>query len=188
MPGHERFIRNMLAGAHGIDLVLFTVAADDGIMPQTEEHLDIIHFLRVRRAIFVITKTDLVAEDRVREVAGDIAILTAGTGLEDSAIVPFSFRTGRGLERLRSQIFQTLRSSDKPQPTGYFRLPVDRAFVLPGHGLVVTGTAISGRALPWWAIMRSGCLPGDQLLQVSGASSRPSRTGGGLRRGVSESR
>jgi selenocysteine-specific elongation factor len=163
VPGHERFIRNMLAGAHGIDLVLFTVAADDGVMPQTEEHLDIIHFLRVRRAIFVITKTDLVPEDRVQEVAGDIAILTAGTGLEDSAIVPFSFRTGQGLERLRSQIFQTLRSSDKPQPTGYFRLPVDRAFVLPGHGLVVTGTAISGEIAVG---DRVRCLPGDQLLHV----------------------
>src|ERR1700739_4350162 len=102
VPGHERFIRNMLAGAHGIDLVLFTVAADDGIMPQTEEHLDIVHFLEVRRAIFVITKTDLVSEDRVQEVTEDIGVLLAGTRLEDSAIVPFSFRTGQGLERLRS--------------------------------------------------------------------------------------
>src|SRR5437660_12540897 len=72
VPGHERFIRNMLAGAHDIDLVLFTVTVDDGVMPQTEEHLDIVHFLRVRRAIFVITKTDLVSEDRVKEVTEDI--------------------------------------------------------------------------------------------------------------------
>jgi selenocysteine-specific elongation factor len=163
VPGHERFIRNMLAGAHGIDLVLFTVAADDGIMPQTEEHIDIVHFLRVRRAIFVITKTDLVSEDRVQEVTADIGLLMAGTCLEDSAIVPFSFRTGQGLERLRSQIFETLRSSDKPRPTGYFRLPVDRAFVLPGHGLVVTGTAISGEIAVG---DRVRCLPGDQPFHV----------------------
>jgi selenocysteine-specific elongation factor len=163
VPGHERFIRNMLAGAHGIDLVLFTVAADDGIMPQTEEHIDIVHFLRVRRAIFVITKTDLVSEDRVQEVTGDIGVLMAGTRLADSAIVPFSFRTGRGLERLRSQIFQTLQASDKPRPTGYFRLPVDRAFALPGHGLVVTGTAISGEIAVG---DRVRCLPGDQPFHV----------------------
>jgi selenocysteine-specific elongation factor len=163
VPGHERFIRNMLAGAHGIDLVLFTVAADDGIMPQTEEHIDIVHFLRVRRGIFVITKTDLVSEDRVQEVTEDIGVLMAGTRLADSAIVPFSFRTGQGLERLRSQIFQTLQSSDKPRPTGYFRLPVDRAFVLPGHGLVVTGTAISGEIAVG---DRVRCLPGDQPFHV----------------------
>src|SRR3990170_7478624 len=78
VPGHERFIRNMLAGAHGLDLVLFTVAADDGVMPQTEEHFDILHLLGVRRAIFVITKTDLVADARVREVEEEIRILAAG--------------------------------------------------------------------------------------------------------------
>jgi selenocysteine-specific elongation factor len=163
VPGHERFIRNMLAGAHGIDLVLFTVAADDSVMPQTEEHFDIVRFLRVRRVIFVITKTDLVSEDRVREVTEDIGMLMAGTGLEDSAIVPFSFRTGQGLERLRSQIFETLQSSNRSRPNGYFRLPVDRAFVLTGHGLVVTGTAISGEVAVG---DRVRCLPGDQSFHV----------------------
>src|SRR5436189_366473 len=83
VPGHERFIRNMLAGAHGIDLALFTVAADDGVMPQTEEHLDILHLLGVQRAIFVITKTDLAPEARVSEVMADIRILIAGTSLEE---------------------------------------------------------------------------------------------------------
>jgi len=87
VPGHERFIRNMLAGAHGIDLVLFTVAADDGVMPQTEEHLDILHLLGVDCAIFVITKIDLASTARIREVEEEIQILTAGTSLQDSPIV-----------------------------------------------------------------------------------------------------
>src|SRR5262250_1095385 len=100
VPGHERFIRNMLAGAHGIDLALFTVAADDGIMPQTEEHLDILHLLGVHRAIFVITKADLVSAERVRDVMEDVQILTAGTSLEDSPMISFSFVTGQGLEEL----------------------------------------------------------------------------------------
>jgi len=96
VPGHERFIRNMLAGAHGIDLALFTVAADDGIMPQTEEHLDILHLLGVQRAIFVITKADLVTEGRIREVEEDIRTLTAGSSLENSPIVYYSFVTANG--------------------------------------------------------------------------------------------
>src|SRR5574341_2552513 len=99
VPGHERFIRNMLAGAHGIDLALFTVAADDGVMPQTEEHLDILHLLGVQRAIFVITKSDLVTAGQLTEVEEAIEILTAGTTLENSPIVPFSFVTGHGLAR-----------------------------------------------------------------------------------------
>ena len=94
VPGHERFIKNMLAGAHGIDLVLFTVAADDGVMPQTEEHLDIVHLLGIKVAIFVITKADLVAQARVAEVEEEINILTLGTILEDSPVIAVSSATG----------------------------------------------------------------------------------------------
>jgi len=163
VPGHERFIRNMLAGAHGIDLVLFTVAADDGVMPQTEEHLDILHLLGVQRAIFVITKADLTSDARIREVEEEIQILTSGTSLEKSPIIPFSFVTGRGLDKIRTQIAQVLQSGEKRSSRGYFRLPVDRVFVLQGHGLIVTGTALSGE-------VRIGdrvrCLPGDQLFRV----------------------
>lgn len=163
VPGHERFVRHMLAGAHGIDLVLFTVAADDGVMPQTEEHLDILHFLGVQRAIFVITKVDLASEARIREVEEEIQILASGTSLEGSPIVPFSFVTGQGLDRLRAEIFQTLRRYEKPLSRGYFRLPVDRVFVLQGHGLIVTGTALSG-AVSVGEYVR--CLPGPQLFRV----------------------
>jgi selenocysteine-specific elongation factor len=163
VPGHERFIRHMLAGAHGIDLVLFTVAADDGVMPQTEEHLDILHFLGVQLAIFVVTKVDLASEARIREVEEEVQILTSGTSLENSPIVPYSFLTGQGLDRLRAEIFQALGSYQKPEPHGYFRLPVDRVFVLQGHGLIVTGTAPSGE-------VRIGdhvrCLPSQQLFRV----------------------
>jgi selenocysteine-specific elongation factor len=163
VPGHERFIRHMLAGAHGVDLVLFTVAADDGIMPQTEEHLDILHLLGVNRAIWVITKADLVSEARIRELEQDIEVLSAGTSLEKSPVVPFSAVTGLGLEELRRRIAQDLERDAAPQSAGYFRLPVDRVFVMQGHGVVVTGTALSGE-------IRTGdhvrCLPGDQLFRV----------------------
>ncbi len=163
VPGHERFIRTMLAGAHGMDLVLFTVAADDGVMPQTVEHLDILHLLGVRRAIFVITKSDLATSERVADVEAELGRLARGTSLEGSPVVPFSFTTGEGLERLRMEIAQALRRIDRTPPAGYFRLPVDRVFVLQGHGLVVTGTALQGA-------VRTGdrlrCLPGGQLVRV----------------------
>ncbi len=144
VPGHERFIRNMLAGAHGMDLVLFTVAADDGVMPQTEEHLDILHLLGVRRGIFVITKTDLVDPARVAAVREEIEILTVDTSLEGMPVMPVSTLTGAGLEVLRAEIATQLAAPPGPPPPGYFRLPVDRAFVIRGHGVVVTGTAIAG--------------------------------------------
>src|SRR5688572_6036721 len=101
VPGHERFIRHMLAGAHGIDLVLFTVAADDGVMPQTKEHLDILHLLGITRAIFVITKADLASEGRIEDVADEIRLLTADSSVKGSPIVPFSFASGEGLPQLR---------------------------------------------------------------------------------------
>src|ERR687888_1188622 len=163
VPGHERFIKNMLAGAHGIDLVLFTVAADDGVMPQSEEHLDIVHLLGIKLAIFVITKIDLAPPSRIAEVEEEIKILTLGTLLENAPILPVSTVTGEGVSQLKEEIARILKSQDKPMPSGYFRLPVDRAFVLQGHGVVVTGTALSGE-------IKNGdrlrCLPGDQIFRV----------------------
>ncbi|MBM4262052.1 MAG: selenocysteine-specific translation elongation factor [Deltaproteobacteria bacterium] len=163
VPGHERFIKNMLAGAHGIDLVLFTVAADDGVMPQTEEHLDIVHLLGVKMAIFVITKADLVPPARIAEVEEEIDILTLGTTLENSPKVAVSSVTGLGIDELKSRILQILKSGSKAAPSGYFRLPVDRAFVLQGHGVVVTGTALSGEVKVGEQVR---CLPGDALFRV----------------------
>jgi len=163
VPGHERFIRNMLAGAHGIDLVLFTVASDDGVMPQTEEHLDIVHLLGIRLAIFLITKADLVSPSRLKEVDEEIKILTVGTALENSPIIPFSAVNGQGLAELRNQISQTLQNSKREAPNGYFRLPVDRVFILQGHGVIVTGTALSAEVKVG---DRVRCLPGDQTFRV----------------------
>jgi len=144
VPGHERFIRNMLAGAHGVDLVLFTIAADDGVMPQSEEHLDFLHLLGVKKGIFAITKADIVDSARIAEVQEEIEILTLDTTLEGAPIIPVSSVTGLGLERLRQEIVVQLESYERPPQLGYFRLPIDRAFVMKGHGVVVTGTAMAG--------------------------------------------
>jgi selenocysteine-specific elongation factor len=163
VPGHERFIKNMLAGAHGIDIVLFTVAADDGVMPQSEEHLDILHFLGVRSAIFVITKIDLVPSAQVQEVEEEIRILSLGTSLEGSPVVAVSALTGQGIDTLNVLIAETVRKKLTVTPSGYFRLPVDRSFILQGLGHVVTGTAWSGE-------VRMGdrvrILPGGHLMRV----------------------
>jgi selenocysteine-specific elongation factor len=163
VPGHERFIRNMLAGAHGIDLVLFTVAADDGVMPQSEEHLDILHLLGVSRGIFVITKTDLADEKRLKEVREEIELLAEGTALEDSAIIMVSSLTGAGLDDLRAEMIRQLDGFQARRATGLFRLPLDRVFVIKGHGMVVTGTAMG-------ASVRVGqklrLLPADEEVRV----------------------
>ncbi len=163
VPGHERFIRTMVSGSHGVDLVLFTVAADDGVMPQTVEHLEILHLLGVRRGIFVLTKVDLATAARIAEVTRDIERLAAGTTLEGSPVVPFSSVTGDGRDRLIAAIDEGLRRIDRTPPSGYFRLPVDRVFVLHGHGLVVTGTALQGDVR---AGDRLRGLPGNQVFRV----------------------
>jgi len=163
VPGHERFIRNMLAGAHGIDMALFTVAADDGVMPQTEEHFDIIHLLRVPRLLFVLTKVDLVAPERRREVEAQIAALVAGTAFEGCPVLPCSSVTGEGLDALRARIVGVALEVRQRAAIGWFRLPVDRVFVLQGHGVVVTGTAIGGEVR---AGVRVRCLPGEEQFRV----------------------
>jgi len=132
----------MLAGAHGIDLVLFTVAADDGVMPQTEEHLDILHLLGTRRGIFVITKADLADSPRLREVRDEIELLADGSTLAGAPIIEVSSTTGLGLDKLRAEIVRQLDGFQARRATGVFRLPLDRAFVIKGHGIVVTGTAM----------------------------------------------
>jgi selenocysteine-specific elongation factor len=142
VPGHERFIGNMLAGAHGIDLVLFTIAADDGVMPQSEEHLDILHLLGTRRGIFLITKADLVDAARIAEVRDEIELLADGTTLEGAPVIAVSSITGQGLDELRAEMIRQLDGFEARRATGIFRLPLDRAFVTKGHGAVVTGTAM----------------------------------------------
>jgi selenocysteine-specific elongation factor len=163
VPGHERFIGNMLAGAHGIDLVLFTIAADDGVMPQSEEHLDILHLLGVRKGIFAITKADLVEPDRLDAVREEIEILTLDTTLEGAPIIAVSSVTGMGVDQLRQEIAHQLQGYERPFLPGYFRLPVDRAFIMKGHGVVVTGTAVAG-VLSEGETVR--VLPGGETVRV----------------------
>jgi selenocysteine-specific elongation factor len=165
VPGHERFVRNMLAGAHGIDLALFTVAADDGVMPQTEEHLQIVRHLGIERAIFVLTKIDLVTDERARAVEEEIEILVAGSTLEGSPTVRCSVVSGEGVDAVRQTIAGTLATFDKRPPPGLFRLPVDRVFTLHGHGLVVTGTARSGTVRVGDQVR---VLPGSTRVRVRG--------------------
>lgn len=144
VPGHERFIRNMLAGAHGIDLVLLVVAADDGVMPQTEEHVDILHLLGASHGVVAITKADLVDAVRLLAVREEVEILLAGTTLEGCPMVPVSAMTGRGVADLRQTLEAALRGYSRAAAPGPFRMPIDRAFVMHGHGVVVTGTSIAG--------------------------------------------
>ncbi|MFT4961155.1 MAG: selenocysteine-specific elongation factor [Paracoccaceae bacterium] len=144
VPGHERFIRNMVAGAHGFDLVLFVIAADDGVMPQTEEHFDILCSLGIERAIFVITKVDMVADGRFDEVAEEIEILVDGSRFEGVKILPVSNATGDGIDVLCSELAQALQESPQAAATGKFRMPIDRVFNVHGRGVVITGTQIAG--------------------------------------------
>ncbi len=163
VPGHERFIRNMLAGAHGVDLVVFTVAADDGVMPQSEEHMDFLHVLGLSNGIFVITKADLVDAERLADVREEIEILSLDTTLEGAPVVAVSSLTGQGIEELRDTITERLAGYERPSQPGYFRLPVDRAFVMKGHGVVVTGTATAG-SVQSGATVR--LLPGGEQTRV----------------------
>ncbi len=165
VPGHERFIRNMLAGAHGIDLVMLVVAADDGVMPQTEEHLDIVHLLGTQRGIVVMTKVDLVANERRADVREEIEILVDGTALEDAPVLEVSSITGEGVDELREALRGEIASFEEAPARGLFRMPVDRSFVIHGHGAVVTGTATAGSIE---AGQQVRVLPGDHAARVRG--------------------
>ncbi len=148
VPGHERFVRTMMAGASGIDCVLLTVAADDGVMPQTREHLDILRLLRVQTGLPVITKCDLADEARLLEVEGQIRELVRGTFLEGAPICRVSALTGQGIDELKQRICAMVegireRSGDRPA-----RLEVDRVFPVEGFGSVATGTLTDGTLVP----------------------------------------
>jgi selenocysteine-specific elongation factor len=144
VPGHERFVHTMVAGASGIDLALLVVAADDGVMPQTLEHLAILDLLRVRRGLVALTKADLATPERLAEVTAQIRAATAGTVLDGTDVLPVSSATGLGIDALRERLAHEARELDARAADGRFRLAVDRVFVLPGIGVTVTGTVLSG--------------------------------------------
>jgi len=144
VPGHERFVKNMLAGVGGIDLVLFVVAADESIKPQTREHFDICRLLGIPRGITVLTKADLVDQDILDLVRLEVEEFVAGSFLEGAPIVPVSSTTGAGIDNLRGALERVCKSVVEKSAAGPFRLPVDRAFTTKGFGTVITGTLISG--------------------------------------------
>ncbi len=147
VPGHERFVHTMLAGASGIDFALVVVAADDGVMPQTIEHLAIIELLAIERGLIVVTKIDLVSDEQVDQVISEIRGLTAGTSFEQAEVIPVSTVTTQGIDELRSRLNDAAVVAREHSASSRFRLAVDRVFTLHGVGLVVTGTVLSGRIL-----------------------------------------
>jgi selenocysteine-specific elongation factor len=144
VPGHERFIKNMLAGVSGIDLVLFVIAADESIKPQTREHFDICLLLGIQKGLVVLTKADLAAGDLLELARLEAAEFVRGSFLEDAPMVAVSATTGAGLDQLRAELATLAAAVPEKDASQYFRLPIDRAFAMRGFGTVVTGTLVSG--------------------------------------------
>src|SRR5262249_22358543 len=145
VPGHERFVKNMLAGAGGIDMVALIVAADESVMPQTREHFDICRLLRIPAGVIALTKSDLVDAETLELVRLEVRELVSGSFLEGAPIVPVSSRTGEGLDSFRAALVQASSRIAGRSAGGPTRLPIDRVFTMKGFGTVVTGTLVSGR-------------------------------------------
>jgi selenocysteine-specific elongation factor len=144
VPGHEKFVHHMVAGVAGIDLVVLVIAADEGVMPQTREHLDICRLLGVTKGLVALTKTDLVEKEWIEMVTDDIRQFVAGTFLESSPVIPVSSVTGDGLPELRASLRAALQGIPSRVAAGVPRLPVDRVFTMKGFGTVTTGTLVAG--------------------------------------------
>jgi selenocysteine-specific elongation factor len=144
VPGHERFVKNMLAGAHGIDAVALVVAADEGVMPQTREHFDICSLLEIGAGLVVVTKTDTVDEELLELVRAEVEELVKGSFLEGAPVVAASARTGEGVEELKATLRAVALAAPSRSSATVARLPVDRAFTMRGFGAVVTGTLVAG--------------------------------------------
>jgi len=179
VPGHEKFIKNMLAGAGGIDLVLLVIAADDGIMPQTREHMGIMQLLNAKDGIIVLTKCDLADEDWQDLVCDDIREFTVDTFLKDAPIIRVSSYTGYGIEQLKNCINKKVVQISEKNITAPFRIPVDRVFSAEGFGTVVTGTLIEGMLCKGNAVMLypAGNEARVRQLQVHGSQSEVAYAG-----------
>jgi selenocysteine-specific elongation factor len=165
VPGHERFIKNMLAGVGGIDLVLFVIAADESIKPQTREHFDICRLLGIGRGVIALTKADLVEGDILGLAKLEVEEMVKGSFLESAAIVPVSSVTGAGLEDLRKELALAAKAAPEKSAAGWFRLPIDRVFSVKGFGTVATGTLISGSVAKEQTVE---AYPRERLLRVRG--------------------
>jgi selenocysteine-specific elongation factor len=179
VPGHERFVKNMLAGVHGIDAVALVIAADEGVMPQTREHFDICRLLAVRRGLVVLSKTDLVEDELLSLVRAEAEELVAGSFLEGAPMLAVSARTGAGLDQFRAALRQI--AGEVPERSADFvaRLPIDRAFTMKGFGAVVTGTLVSGEiaAGDELELLPAGLRVRARGVQVHGASVPRARSG-----------
>jgi selenocysteine-specific elongation factor len=165
VPGHERFVKNMLAGVHGIDLVALVIAADEGVMPQTREHFDICRLLGIETGLVVITKSDLVEPDLLELVQDEARELVAGSFLETAPIVAVSARTGTGLDLLRSALAAAAKQLPQRSNDQVTRLPIDRSFTMRGFGAVVTGTLVTGELAEGDEL---DLLPSGQRVRVRG--------------------
>src|SRR5262245_50656332 len=165
VPGHERFIKNMLAGVGGIDIALLVVAADEGIMPQTREHLTILDLLNIRTGVVALTKCDLVEPDWLELVQAEVEETLVGTSMQGAPLLPVSAVTREGLDELLATLDRLLLEAPAKPNTGWPRLPIDRVFTVAGFGTVVTGTLIHGE-------LRLGqevaVVPGDKRGRVRG--------------------
>jgi selenocysteine-specific elongation factor len=144
VPGHEKFIKNMVAGATGIDIVAMVIAADEGVMPQTREHMEICKLLGIRNGLVVLTKIDMVDEEWLKLVREDVSDFFSGTFLENAPVIEVSSTTGQGVENLLKTIDELVQKIPERDVGYFFRLPIDRVFTMKGFGTVVTGTTISG--------------------------------------------
>ena len=165
VPGHERFVKNMLAGVGGIDLVVLVVAADESVMPQTREHFDICRLLRVPTGLVALTKADLVDADTLELVRLEVRELAAGSFLDGAPVVPVSARTGDGLDAFRGALTEVSGKVHGRAVHGVTRLPIDRVFSMKGFGTVVTGTLVSGRIAVDAGL---AVAPGDRQVKVRG--------------------
>ncbi|HZN55715.1 MAG TPA: selenocysteine-specific translation elongation factor [Candidatus Polarisedimenticolaceae bacterium] len=165
VPGHERFVRHMVSGASGLDAVLLVVAADEGVMPQTREHLAICSLLGLRHGIVVLSKADLADDDLRRVVRLEVEEAVAGTFLQGATVVATSARTKEGLESLRDALRRLAREIPEREPSGVPRLPIDRSFVMKGFGTVVTGTLASGTLVEGDEVQ---ILPGGRTARIRG--------------------
>jgi selenocysteine-specific elongation factor len=165
VPGHERFVKNMVAGTSGIDLVLLVIAADEAIKPQTREHFDICRLLQVKRGVIALTKTDLVDRDTADLARLEIEEFVKDSFLEGAPILPVSAKTGVGVVELKRALREAAHEAQDKQAERYFRLPIDRSFAVKGFGTVVTGTLISGKAAAGDEVE---LLPEKKLLRVRG--------------------